>query len=226
MLGRLRQLYKNRHQLLPLVRMAERYYEEADVWVHAELDTHHARIGSRFEFWHYLRGKSQVEVASLEELLGWLLACSYADDMALFQERDFWQHPSTFEQLRRGDCEDHALWAWRKLGELGIPARFYTGRQHGEDGGTGFHAWVVLQLEGEEWLLEATSKDRDKMLLRLSEARDRYAPHYSVGHMRDARIYGGFLQYRDQRKRRRRKQNGRPEVPPDRAAPPAGNTGV
>src|SRR5690348_3236184 len=46
--------------------------------------------------------------------------CEYVRDPV--HERDFWQHPKTFEQLRKGDCEDHALWAWRKLTELGISA--------------------------------------------------------------------------------------------------------
>jgi hypothetical protein len=45
----------------------------------------------------------------------------------LFGEADFWQHPSTFERLRTGDCEDFAVWAWRKLIELGYDVDLVAG---------------------------------------------------------------------------------------------------
>jgi predicted transglutaminase-like cysteine proteinase len=34
------------------------------------------------------------------------------------------EHPGAFERRRRGDCEDFALWAWRKLAEVGVDAEF------------------------------------------------------------------------------------------------------
>jgi len=67
-----------------------------------------------------LRGQSTVCVNDIAAICEWLADCEYVRDPV--HERDFWQHPKTFEQLRKGDCEDHALWAWRKLTELGIPA--------------------------------------------------------------------------------------------------------
>src|SRR6185436_7297823 len=84
--------------------------------------------GSRREFAQYFQGESHVRVESIDEIVEWLLNCQYMTDAILFNERDFWQHPNTFEQLRRGDCEDFALWAWRKLADIGIDAEFCVGR--------------------------------------------------------------------------------------------------
>ena len=69
-----------------------------------------------------------VPVQSIDDIVAWLQSCEYVTDLDLFHERDFWQHPGTFERLRRGDCEDFALWAWRKLAEVGIDAEFCVGR--------------------------------------------------------------------------------------------------
>ena len=44
--------------------------------------------------------------------MAWLLGCVYARDRDLFRNPDYWQHPCNFEGLRKGDCEDFALWAW------------------------------------------------------------------------------------------------------------------
>ena len=68
-----------------------------------------------------------MAVKSLQEICEWLVGCDYADDEAFFNEPDFWQHPVMFEQTRKGDCEDHALWAWRKLVELGFEAELVRG---------------------------------------------------------------------------------------------------
>src|SRR5205085_1473130 len=65
----------------------------------------------------YFEGQSAVTVGSVDDVCEWLLECEYVHDPELFHEPDFWQHPRTFERLRKGDCEDHALWAWRKLVE-------------------------------------------------------------------------------------------------------------
>src|SRR5262245_57744122 len=94
--------------------------------------------GSRRHFSHYLHGESSVRVDSIDDMVEWLLQCQYVTDVDLFKERDLWQHPSAFEALRRGDCEDFALWTWRKLGEVGIEAEFYVGRiRAGNEGLTG-----------------------------------------------------------------------------------------
>jgi hypothetical protein len=74
--------------------------------------------GSRRDFSWYFEGDSAVSVQSLEEIQEWLLGCEYAHDMHLFQESDFWQHPRTFEQLRKGDCEERAEYR----SEVGVDA--------------------------------------------------------------------------------------------------------
>ena len=84
--------------------------------------------GSRCDFSHYFEGESHVPVSSIDDIVKWLTSCEYVTDLALFHEQDVWQHPAAFEQLRRGDCEDFALWAWRKLAEVGVEAEFYVGR--------------------------------------------------------------------------------------------------
>ena len=71
-------------------------------------------LGARRDFAWYFEGQSTVEVETIEDMQEWLLGCAYASDPDLFQEADFWQHPCTFEQLRKGDCEDFSLWAWRR----------------------------------------------------------------------------------------------------------------
>ena len=73
---------------------------------------------------------------------------------SLFNEIDLWQHPSSFEELRRGDCEDFALWAWRKLAELGIDAEFFVGRilSVEEPDVDRQHAWVVFRVGDVQFL--------------------------------------------------------------------------
>ncbi len=40
---------------------------------------------------------------------------------------------SGFRGKRRGDCKDHALWAWRKLNELGIAAELVCGQSRADE---------------------------------------------------------------------------------------------
>ena len=76
--------------------------------------------GSRQPFADYFAGESCVHVRSIDDIVAFLQTCEYVSDIELFHKPDFWQHPRDFEKLRRGDCADFALWAWRKLAELGI----------------------------------------------------------------------------------------------------------
>jgi hypothetical protein len=138
--------------------------------------------GSRRHFSHYLHGESGVRVDTIDDMVEWLLECQYVTDIDLFKDRDLWLHPSAFETLRRGDCEDFALWAWRKLGEVGIEAEFFVGRvrfEH-EDPAERQHAWVVYRLDGDEFLFEPAAKSRDRMIRLLEDAKDDYVPHFAV----------------------------------------------
>src|SRR5207253_2493195 len=104
-------------------------------------------------------------------------------DVELFAEADFWQHPADFERLRRGDCEDFALWAWRKLAEIGIDAEFYVGRIVTDDEEVvRHHAWVVYRDGGTEYLLEPAAHDAQRMRRPLADVMDEYVPHFAVNH--------------------------------------------
>lgn len=161
--------------------------------------------GSQHDFRWYFEGESVVRVEGVDDVCEWLVQCEYARDPDLFHERDFWQHPSTFEQLRKGDCEDHALWAWRKLTELGIAAEFYVGRwRSGRNGELGFHAWVICKYDDVDYLLETTASERDAILCRLDEVRGDYIPHFSIDAHFDSTTFGGYLLYlKDQYEKRR-----------------------
>jgi hypothetical protein len=159
--------------------------------------------GSFRKFSWYLEGQTAVQVQAVNDLCRWLAECQYLPDDQLFNERDFWQHPRTFEHLRKGDCEDHALWAWRKLIELEYPAQLFVG-QWFEGGGDRHdcHAWVVFDRDGELFLLEAVCKEHDAMVRRLCDVHAEYCPHFSVDHQFTMHSYAGYLLYLQERARR------------------------
>ena len=136
--------------------------------------------GARREFAWYLAGESSVRVQSGSEVRDWLLGCEYVRDEHQFAEADVWQHPCDFEQGRRGDCEDHALWAWRKFLELGYEAELVVGRCAAVEA-VGRHAWVVVRLGSEQYLVEATARAPDGMIRPLAQVRDAYVPECGVG---------------------------------------------
>ena len=149
--------------------------------------------GAVRDFRWYFEGESSVRVSSVDEMCEWLLACEYVRDRDLFQETDFWQHPRTFEQLRKGDCEDHALWAWRKLVELGFDAELVTGEAVRDDGSAISHVWVLFTHEGVAHLLETTAGTREAMMRPVSEVRARYVPHWGITGQLESRGYAGYL---------------------------------
>lgn len=160
--------------------------------------------GSQRDFSWYLEGQSQVSVSSIDEIQEWLLGCEYADDKDLFHEPDFWQHPRTFEHLRRGDCEDHALWAWRKLVELGVDAELISGQQLAESGvsdASSGHVWVVFRRGEETIVFETVAKSKDLMLKPLQSARAEYRPEVGVNGARKQFAYHGFLLTLKERRR-------------------------
>lgn len=136
--------------------------------------------GARLDFGDYLTGASAVEVSSLDEMRSWLLACEYASDEELFNETDFWQHPVTFERLRAGDCEDFAIWAWRKLLELGVDADFVTGYCLKDGALDGRHAWVLFRQDDVEYLFEPGARSHANMVRRLDDVRGQYVPQFGV----------------------------------------------
>jgi hypothetical protein len=155
-------------------------------------------VGSRRDFAWYFEGESSVTVRSLEDIQRWLRRCGYASDMHLFQESDFWQHPRTFEHLRRGDCEDFSLWAWRKLVELGYDADLVVGRVRpkGEADPAGpweQHAWIVFRQGGETYVYEPVDRNKSRAVQPLTAVRDQYIPEFGVGPDRRSFAFGGYL---------------------------------
>jgi hypothetical protein len=182
--------------LRPVLKLSLRYVEVEDPWEPTDRPVRFWALGagSVKKFSWYFEGESVVEVSSVDELCDWLRGCEQVADPVLFHEADYWQHPSTFEQLRKGDCEDFALWAWRKLNDLGIEARFFTGRRSGTASDS-WHAWVVFQQGRVEYLLECLASERGDMVRPLDEVRSQYIPHFSVGKDLEPQAYGGYLLY-------------------------------
>jgi hypothetical protein len=150
--------------------------------------------GSRRPFADYFAGESAVRVHSLDDIVEWLQSCEYVTDSELFHDRDVWQHPGAFERCRRGDCEDFALWAWRKLAEIGVDAEFYVGRVIGADDRPEIdrqHAWVIYRLDDTEFLFEPAARIRSRMIRRLADAADEYVPHFAVNHRFDTHAFAG-----------------------------------
>jgi len=139
--------------------------------------------GSDRPFAAYFKGVSSVRVRSIDDIVAWLQTCEYVSDLELFHERDVWQHPAVFEKRRRGDCEDFALWAWRKLAELGIDAEFCVGRVIADDPKTDrYHAWVVYRVGGTEFLFEPAARTPSTIIRPLAAAMGQYVPHFAVNH--------------------------------------------
>ena len=130
--------------------------------------------GSQQPFTTYFEGETSVRVTCIDDIVAWLKTCEYVSDLELFHERDVWQHPTSFERRKRGDCEDFALWAWRKLAELGIDAEFFVGRVADHQ-----HAWVVYRIDETEFLFEPAART-PRMIRPLAEVRSGYVPHFAV----------------------------------------------
>ena len=183
------------YALRPLLRLALRWFPPGDPWERLDYAAPLFAFGSgaRRDFDWYFEGESAVTVASLEEVHAWLATCEYASDPHLFQEPDFWQHPRTFEHLRRGDCEDYALWAWRKLVELGHHATLVVGCALPRREGHGRHAWLLVDRDGVEFLYEPGWRDWEQALRPLDRVKTEYLPEFGVGPDRRRFSFGGYL---------------------------------
>ena len=149
--------------------------------------------GSRHPFAEYFEGESRVPVRTVDDIVAWLQSCEYVSDLEMFHEQDFWQHPAAFEQVRRGDCEDFALWAWRKLAELDIDAEFCVGRVICDECPQidRQHAWVVYRINGTAFLFEPAARTPSKMIRPLDDAMGEYVPHFAVNRKFDTNAFVG-----------------------------------
>jgi len=151
--------------------------------------------GARHGFDWVFEGESAVSIRDVDSLLDWLADCHYEADASLFRESDYWQHPHTFEQLRRGDCEDFALWAWRKLVELGIDADFVIGRRVPPTSENSRHAWVLFRDGEAEYLLEPIARERAFAIRHVSLVRDEYIPEVGVNRTRTRFLFAGYAYF-------------------------------
>jgi hypothetical protein len=183
--------------LSPVMRLVLRMIPPQSPWERMSMPVprKYFGIGSLHEFAHYFSGVSSVPVSGMDDVINWLLNAEYRSDQELFNEVDYWQHPLTFEQLRSGDCEDFALWVWRKLTEAGIEAEFFVGRRvtTRSEVRYHFHAWVVCWLDGREFLFEPIARRREAMLRPLADVWQQYFPYYSVARDFRTSVFGGYL---------------------------------
>lgn len=145
--------------------------------------------GSRRPFSWYLQGETRVAVSNVGDIERWLLGCEYVDDRVLFGKEDHWMHPGEFEVLRMGDCDDHALWAWRKMVDLGLEAWLLAGRWSEDPDDA--HIWVNVHLDGREHVFESTSKVLGEALHPLDRVKAKYRPFFAVDGRLRTRAYAG-----------------------------------
>lgn len=184
-----------RRALAPVKRLVARSTPAQDPWERLPYRPSPKAFppGAVHPFPWYFEGESTVAVSGVDDLCDWLLDCEYVRDSELFNENDFWQHPRTFERLRQGDCEDYALWAWRKLVEMGIEAELVAGVWHPPNDASGGHVWVRYRYEGTEFILETVARTREHMVRTFESARAEYVPHAGVDHRFQLFAYSGYL---------------------------------
>lgn len=154
---------------------------------------HNYGSGARLDFKQYLTGESIVTVSTFAEIREWLSHCYYLSDEVLFNERDFWQHPSAFEQLRAGDCEDHAIWAWRKMLELGMDADLVAGYCVTNGELDGRHAWIVYHEDGKAYVYEPALGIHESAVRSLDIAKADYIPEFGVDRYATRFTYAGYV---------------------------------
>jgi hypothetical protein len=135
----------------------------------------HSGFRPTFPIGRFLTQPLKHSCPDLLELRNFLTHCKYISDEEQFGERDYWQAPEQFEESKKGDCEDFALWAWRQLLQMGYEARFVVGRASRYGDG---HAWVTFQKDNKFFLLESLNSGLGLWLPRLSVIR--YTPKFSV----------------------------------------------
>jgi len=173
----------------PLAKLTWDYVGDDDPWHSIEIRNPEICWDYGKDFQSFLIGKSRYDVDGIYDICKWLRQCDYVRDIQLFGVVDHWQHPSVFEENRKGDCEDHALWAWRKILNLGAEAEFMIGSFRGE-----VHAWVTFDWNNSLTVFECTEKaSAGQMLRRSDEAKSDYIPYFSIDGNMVRRLYAGAL---------------------------------
>jgi hypothetical protein len=166
----------------------------ADPWERLDVSValHHYGAGIQGDFPAYLASPSGTSARSLDEIQRWLLDCAYQSDAEQFG-RGYWQHVGEFETRRAGNCVDHAVWAWRKLVDIGVDATLVTGWRLPIARPLRRHAWVTFRDDSGEYLLETVAWSKEDMLHPLPTARLRYRPEFGVDRSARRFTYAGVL---------------------------------
>jgi transglutaminase-like putative cysteine protease len=128
-----------------------------------------------FPMGRYVSQPLTAKCVTIEDVRQFLRGCKYVSDKEQFDKEEYWQPPEEFEQRKKGDCDDFALWTWRQLLDMGYDARFVGGScgRYGEG-----HAWVEFFQDGKCFLLEPQYRQVGDTMPRLTTLR--YAPKLSV----------------------------------------------
>ena len=123
----------------------------------------------------FVKSELNKECHSIKEIRDFLRECRYVSDEDQFGCKDYWMPPDEFEEKKKGDCEDFALWTWRQLMDLGYSCRFVVGYagKYGEG-----HAWLTAEKGNKRYIIEPLASEIAKKLPRLSFVR--YIPEVSV----------------------------------------------
>ena len=126
-----------------------------------------------------LRAPTSVSVTSLADVLAFLNGCR-ATAAPPADVPPTWPPLEAFEAHQAGNCTGHALWAWRRLVDLGFAPTLVVGRTRPFTRSAGRHAWVLFASEGTEYLLEAVAKTDEQLLRPLAMVRENYRPEVGV----------------------------------------------
>jgi hypothetical protein len=113
----------------------------------------------------YISKSLSNQCSSIKEIRKFLQGCKYVSDEKQFNKKEYWMPPDEFEKVKKGDCDEFALWTWRQFIGLGYKARFVIGRagRFGEG-----HAWVTIEKDGKNFIVEPQAWTYGEKLPRLS----------------------------------------------------------
>jgi hypothetical protein len=154
--------------------------------------------------------ESSADLQSLNDICTWLLGCEYQpapnapSDQNEWSPPYEWPPPYDFEAIRRGNCADYALWIWRALNKIGIPAELMWGQCRTADevfqtqASEGFlqgHAWVQFQREDIVYLFDCVTKNPHELVRPLADVRSYYRPWFAVDSSFRRYQYWGYACY-------------------------------